>query len=91
VFAATYWPLSSNEPCALAGFRAFRAFDGKNACFGDTALQSISSDVQDVAVYASLDRNTPGCVVFVAINRSKSSKVTAITGQALSGTAYLTR
>jgi hypothetical protein len=27
--------------------------------------------------------------VFVAINRSKSSKVTAITGQALSGTAYL--
>jgi fibronectin type 3 domain-containing protein len=89
VFAASYWPLSSNEPYALAGFRAFRAFDGKNACFGDTALQSTSSVVQDVVVYASLDSNTPERVVFVAINRSKSSKVTAITGQALSGTAYL--
>jgi hypothetical protein len=89
VFASTYWPLSSNEPYALAGFRAYRAFDGHSACFGDLSLQSTSSDVQDIAVYASLDSNSPGRVVFVAINRSKSSKVTAITGQALSGTAYL--
>ena len=89
VFAASYWPLSSNEPYPLAGFRAYRGFDGGNASFGDVSLQSTSSIVQDVVVYASLDSNTPGRVVFVAINRSTASKVTAINGQALSGTAYL--
>jgi len=45
--------------------------------------------VQNVVVYASTDTSTPGRVVFVAINRSTSSQVTAINGQALSGTAHL--
>jgi len=89
VFAASYWPLSGNEPYPLAAFRAYRGFDGGNASFGDVSLQSTSSSVQDVVVYASLDSTTAGRVVFVAINRSTSSKVTAINGQALSGTAYL--
>jgi len=89
VFAASYWPLSSNESYPLAAFRAYRGFDGGNASFGDTSLKSTSSSVKDVVVYASLDSTTPGRVVFVAINRSTSSKVTAINGQTLSGTAYL--
>jgi hypothetical protein len=45
--------------------------------------------VQNVVVYASSDSSTPGRFVFVAINRSASSQVTAISGQALSGTARL--
>jgi hypothetical protein len=40
-------------------------------------------------VYASSDSATPGRFVFVAINRSTSSQVTAISGLALSGTAEL--
>lgn len=89
VFAASYWPLSSKEPYPLAAFRMYRGFDGNNASFGDISLESTSSDVQDVVVYASLDSTTPGRVVFVAINRSTSTKVTAISGQTLSGTAHL--
>jgi hypothetical protein len=89
VFAASYWPLSSNELYALAGFRAYRGFDGGTASFGDVSLQSTSSSAQDVVVYASLDSNSPGRVVFVAINRSTSSKITAINGQSLSGTAHV--
>lgn len=89
VFAASYWPLSSNEPYPLAAFRMYRGFDGNSASFGDVSLQSTSSDVQDVVVYASVDSTTPGRVVFVAINRSTSAKLTAISGQALSGTAHL--
>jgi hypothetical protein len=42
-----------------------------------------------VMVYASMDTTVPGRVVFVAINRSTSSQVTAINGQPLSGTAHL--
>jgi len=48
---------------ALAGFRAYRGFDGANANFGDTALQSTSNNVQNVVVYASEDSTTPGRTV----------------------------
>jgi hypothetical protein len=87
LFAANLWPPGGTYDYALAGFRAFRGFDGAHASFGDTSLAATSSNVQKVAVYASLDSTTPGRVVFVAINRSTSSLVTAITGQTLSGTA----
>jgi fibronectin type 3 domain-containing protein len=89
VFAANFWPPNGTYSYALAGFRAFRDFDGAGANFGDTSLQSTSSKVQNVVVYASSDSTTPGRIVFVAINRSTSSQVTAITGQSLSGTAKL--
>ena len=86
VFAATLWPLG-NCPYILAGFRAFRGFDGGTASFGDTSLGSTSSNVQNVAVYASSESTSPGRIVFVAINRSKLQQVTAINGVSLSGTA----
>jgi fibronectin type 3 domain-containing protein len=89
VFAASFWPPNGTYSYALAGFRAFRGFDGATASFGDTSLQTNSSNVANVVVYASLDSATPGRVVFVAINRSNAAKVTAINGQALSGTAHL--
>jgi glycosyl hydrolase family 44/fibronectin type III domain protein len=89
VFAANFWPPGGTYSYALAGFRAFRGFDGGNANFGDISLPATSSSVKDVVVYASTDGSTPGRVVFVAINRSTSAKVTAINGQALLGTAHL--
>jgi fibronectin type 3 domain-containing protein len=89
VFAANFWPPGGTYSYTLAGFRAFRGFDGATANFGDTSLQATSSTVQNVVVYASTDSSTPGRVVFVAINRSNAAKVTAINGQALSGTAHL--
>jgi fibronectin type 3 domain-containing protein len=89
LFAANLWPLNSTSPYILAGFTAFRDFDGANSNFGDTSLQATSSNIQNVAVYASTDSTTPGRVVFVAINRSTSAQVTAINGQVLSGTAHI--
>jgi fibronectin type 3 domain-containing protein len=89
LFAASFWPPNGTYSYALAGFRAFRDFDGVGANFGDTSLQSTSSNVQNVVVYASSDGAAPGRFVFVAINRSTTSQVTAINGQAMSGTAQL--
>ncbi len=89
VFAANFWPPNGTYSYALGGFRAFRDFDGAGANFGDTSLQTTSSDVANVVVYASSDSSTPGRYVFVAINRSTSSQVTAISGQTLSGTGKL--
>ncbi|HXN96160.1 MAG TPA: glycoside hydrolase family 44 protein, partial [Candidatus Acidoferrales bacterium] len=88
VFAANFWPPGGTYSYALAGFRAFRGFDGASANFGDTSLQTTSSSVKDVVVYASSDSATPGRFVFVAINRSNATKVTAINGQSLTGTAH---
>jgi hypothetical protein len=56
---------------------------------GTTSLGATFSDVSKVAVYASEDTTTAGRYVFVAINRSTTAQITAITGQTLSGTAYL--
>ncbi|MGA7961999.1 MAG: hypothetical protein WCA33_09930, partial [Candidatus Acidiferrales bacterium] len=89
VFAANFWPPNGTYSYALAGFRAFRDFDGAGANFGDTSLQSTSSNVQNVVVYASSDSATPGRYVFVAINRSATQQITAINGPSLSGTANL--
>lgn len=89
LFAASFWPPSGTYDYTLAGFRAFRGFDGSTANFGDTSVQATSSDVSKVAVYASTDTTTPGRVVFVAINRSTASQVTAINGLTLSGTASI--
>ena len=89
LFAAAFWPPSGTYDYALAGFRAFRGFNGASANFGDTSVQATSSDVSKVAVHASEDSATPGRVVFVAINRSTSSQVTDINGMTLSGTASI--
>jgi fibronectin type 3 domain-containing protein len=89
VFAANFWPPSGTYSYALAGFRAFRDFDGAGANFGDTSLQSTSSNVQNVVVYASSDSTTAGRYIFVAINRSTAQQITAINGLSLSGTANL--
>ncbi len=87
LFAANLWPPSGTYDYALAGFRAFRGFDGASANFGDTSLAATSSDVSKVAVYASLDSTAPERAVFVAINRSTSSQAVAMNGLSLSGTA----
>src|SRR5580698_564717 len=89
VFAANFWPPNGTYSYALAGFRAFRDFDGAGANFGDTSLLATSSNVQNVVVYASSDSSIAGRFVFVAINRSTTMQVTAINGQSLSGTANL--
>ena len=89
LFAANMWLLAPKEPYSLAGFRAFRNFDGANHHFGDTSIQATSSNVANVAVYVSTDSIRQSRVVMVAINRSNSEQVTQVTGQPLSGTAHL--
>ncbi|MFO1270465.1 MAG: glycoside hydrolase family 44 protein [Rubrivivax sp.] len=91
LYLANYWPLGSNENYCLAAFRAYRGFDSAGATFGDTAVQATSSNVQNVAAYASTDSGNPGRVVLVAINRSTAAQQVAFSGLAVSGTAHLWR
>lgn len=89
LFAASFWPPGGTYSYTLAGFLAYRDFDGAGANFGDMSLRSTSSDVAGVVVYASTDTATPGRVVLVAINRSNAAKVADINGQPLTGAAHL--
>jgi hypothetical protein len=89
VFAAMFWPPGGTFDYSMAGFRAYRNFDGANSNFGDTLLQSTSSNVEKVVVYASKDRANPSRTVFVAINRASAAQITAINGVPLSGTAHM--
>jgi hypothetical protein len=91
VFAAMFWPPGGTFDYSMAGFRAYRDFDGANSNFGDTLPQSTSNNVQNVVVYASKDSTNPNRVVLVAINSSSSSQITAINGAPLSGTAHMYR
>ena len=89
LFAANLWTMETDQPYLLAGFRAFRNFDGANHNFGDTSVQTTSSNAGNVVVYVSTDTTRPGRVIMVAINRSITSQTTAISGQPLSGMAHL--
>ena len=89
LFAANMWSLQASEGYLLAGFRAYRNFDGANHNFGDTSVAATSSDASKVVVYVSTDTSRPGRVVMVAINRSTATQVTAIKGETLTGTAHL--
>jgi hypothetical protein len=89
LFAANMWLLTPKEPYSLAGFRAFRNFDGADHYFGDMAIQATSSNVANVAVYVSTDSRRAGRVVMVAINRSPMEQIATVTGQPLSGAAHL--
>jgi hypothetical protein len=91
VFAATLWPLAPKEPYTLAGFRAYRDFDGAHHHFGDISVAASSSSTADVSAYVSIDSSRSGRVVMVVINRSTRDQVTLITGQPLSGVAHLFR
>ncbi|MGA9672387.1 MAG: Ig-like domain repeat protein [Terracidiphilus sp.] len=89
LFAGMLWPPSGTYDYELAGFRAYRNFDGAGSNFGDELVQTTSSNPGAVTVYVSTDTTTSGRVVMVAINRANTSQVAAITGMTLSGTASL--
>jgi hypothetical protein len=91
VFAATWWPPNGTYPYTVGAFRAYRGFDGAGANFGDTALATVSSSIDNVSVHASRDSAVPGRIVFVVINRSTSSLEVALTGLPLAGTARVYR
>jgi hypothetical protein len=78
VYAATLWPLESNNDFIHGGFEMFRDYDGANGSFGDTSIRATNSDVADTSVYASVDAGNAGRMVIVAINKAATAKVAAI-------------
>jgi hypothetical protein len=73
VFAASQWPLYSNEAFVSGAFMMYRNFDGRNGSFGDTSVDAHTSNIPDTSVYASLDSANPNRIVLVAINKTANA------------------
>jgi hypothetical protein len=78
LYAATMWPLESNNNFIHGGFEAFRNYNGTNGSFGDTSIRATNSDVAITSVYASVDAATPARMVLVAINKNAAAKTAGI-------------
>jgi hypothetical protein len=70
LYAATLWPLESNNSFIHGGFEIFRDYDGANGSFGDTSIRATNSDPVNTSVYASVDAGNAARMVVVAINKS---------------------
>ena len=75
---ATLWgPPDSTQPGAFA-FRIYRNYDGSGGRFGETGIQSTSTDQGKVAVYAA-ERSSDHAVTVVVINKTASDQTSTVT------------
>ncbi len=70
LFAACHWGIGADRPATVAGFRAFRDYDGRGGKFGTRSLQVEGGDPAVSSLYASTSPETPGRLVVVAINKT---------------------
>jgi hypothetical protein len=78
LYAATLWPLETNNSFIYGGFESFRNYDGANGSFGDTSIRATSSDPANTSVYASVDAGNAARMVIVAINKNAVDITAAI-------------
>jgi hypothetical protein len=78
LYAATLWPLESNNNFIYGGFEAFRNYDGANGSFGDTSIRATTSDVPNASVYASVNAGNPNRMVLVCINKNDAPQTAGI-------------
>ncbi len=76
--AAFLWgPPTSDQPGAYA-FRMYLNYDGADHAFGETGIQSVSSDQEKVAVYAA-ERAADNTLTMMVVNKSFADQVAQLT------------
>jgi hypothetical protein len=80
VFAANFWSLygDDNSKFVEGAFKMFLDYDGEGGQFGDTSVDSASSNIAQASIHASVDSSDPNRMVVVAINRTGSAVTTGI-------------
>ena len=69
VYAGAFWPLSGTHPWSFAAWRAYRNYDGAGHHFGDTSVAAVTSDLDHVSSYASVDASSAARLVLVLVHR----------------------
>lgn len=70
LFAACNWGVGPDDMAMLAGYRAFRNFDGRGARFGDLGLKVVGESAAQNSLYAALDSRNAARLTIVAINKT---------------------
>ncbi len=70
VYIATLWPLTSNIEYQLSAIDLYTNYDGSGSSFGDTLVQSSTSDISLATSYASINGSDASKVTMVLTNKS---------------------
>jgi hypothetical protein len=74
---ANYWIVPKPSDPVAYSFRAYRNFDGGGGQFGDTAVNSTSTDQSQLSVYGAV-RSSDGALTVVAINKTTAAIQTSL-------------
>ncbi len=74
---ANLWTVPAPTDAVAYSFRAYRNFDGAGGQFGDTAVNSASTDQSQLSVYGAV-RSSDGALTVVAINKTTSAIQTSL-------------
>jgi Glycoside hydrolase family 44 len=78
--AALELPIGGGDDSfTFAGFQAFLNYDGAGAHFGDTSINTTTSDSAAASIYASTDSTDASHVVIIVINKQVNDQSAAIT------------
>src|ERR1700685_2328898 len=75
---ANMWNAPAPTAAVAYSFRLYRNYDGSGAQFGDTSVNSNSTDQGQLSVYGAL-RSSDGALTVVAINKTTSAIQTSLT------------
>ncbi len=75
---ANMWNVPAPTAPLAYSFRIYRNYDGAGSQFGDTSVNSTSTDQSQLSVYGAL-RSSDGVLTVVAINKTTSPIQTALT------------
>jgi glycosyl hydrolase family 44/Big-like domain-containing protein len=74
---ANFWTVPQPTDPVAYSFRLYRNYDGAGGQFGDTSVNSTSSDQGQLSVYGAL-RSSDGALTVVAINKTTSAIQTTL-------------
>lgn len=74
---ANFWTVPKPTDAVAYSFRLYRNYDGAGGQFGDTSVNSTSTDQGQLSVYGAL-RSSDGALTVVAINKTTSAIQTSL-------------
>ena len=74
---ANFWTVPQPTDAVAYSFRLYRNYDGAGGKFGDTSVNSTSTDQGQLSVYGAL-RSSDGALTVVAINKTTSAIQTSL-------------
>ncbi|MBD5138472.1 MAG: hypothetical protein HDT24_04060 [Ruminococcus sp.] len=85
VYFASIWSFDPYNIYQLSAINMFTDYDGQGSSFGDTLVESLSSDRNTVSVYSAVDSdNDDGKLKIIAVNKSINDDTTikiSLTGE----------